>query len=148
MTSVRKQRQDNAERLMRKLAEIGPQHDWVDDTHELQRISRALGRIGERQCNENTACPKCHGDGYTFAPSDHTHTDKRIACRACGGSGDTLGKREARLLAKARGIAERYGLRVYHQSDPRGWQVYLIPDTFPQPEDDSHYSQRGFGVAS
>ncbi len=113
---MNREQKENAARLYRRLAELGPSEDWVADTDELQRISRALGRIGERQCNEDV--------------------------------GDTLDKRERNLLAKAEKIAAKYGLRIYHQSDPRGWQVYLIPATFPQAEDDSYYNMRGYGVAS
>ena len=113
---MNKEQRENAARLYRKLADLNPAEDWIADVDELQRISRALGRIGERQCNEDI--------------------------------GDKLDKREANLLKKAAGIAGKYGLRIYHQSDPRGWQVYLIPTTFPQAEDDSYYNMRGFGVAS
>ena len=143
--SLTKERRENAARLYKRLAEAGPSEDWIKDADELQRISRALGRIAERQCNEDTGCPKCGGQGEV-APGQFGAPMTK--CRACGGTGDTLGPRESRLLLKANLIANRYGFRVYHQSDPRGWQVYLMPLDTPQAEDDSHYSQRGIGVAS
>lgn len=38
-------------------------------------------------------------------------------------------KRKARLLQEAVEIAELLGLRIYHQSDPRGCSLYLIDET-------------------
>ena len=35
-------------------------------------------------------------------------------------------KRVDRLEAQAEEIAQRYNLRAYHQTDPRGWSLYLI----------------------
>ena len=144
--SRNKERRENAARLYRNLAARGPQHDWIADVDGLQRISRALGRIGERQCNEDTACQVCLGQGEVV-PAANNGAPMRV-CRRCGGTGDRLGKRESRLLASARVISARYGLRVYHQTDPRGWALYLIPTTFPQREDESHYNSRGMGVSS
>ena len=141
--SLTKERRENAARLYKRLAELNPALDWVADVDELQRISRALGRIGERQCNEDTGCRYCDSTGTL-----ENAAGEPVPCDQCAGTGDTLGKRERNLLAKASKIAAQFGLRIYHQSDPRGWQVYLIPTTFPQSEDDSHYNTRGFGVAS
>ena len=41
-------------------------------------------------------------------------------------------KRRNKLEKQAEEIANKYGLRAYHQSDPRGWSLYLIkPDMLP-----------------
>lgn len=90
-----------------------------DETGELMRIQRALHRIAERQCNEDTSCLKCKGYGHTEAGAIRTE------CKPCGGSGDTLGKREASLLRKASVLAEIHGFEVYHQTDPRGCALYV-----------------------
>ena len=36
-------------------------------------------------------------------------------------------KAELRLEAKANGVARFFGLRAYHQGDPRGGTLYLVP---------------------
>lgn len=55
-------------------------------------------------------------------------------------------RRLERALSDARAISARYGLRAYHQSDPRGWPLHLIPNHNPPAEDSSTYSGRGFAV--
>jgi hypothetical protein len=37
--------------------------------------------------------------------------------------------RETSALARARKVAEKYGLTIYHQGDPRGCSLYVGPAT-------------------
>lgn len=102
-----------------------------EDAAALIRISRSLSRIGERQCNGDTSCNACEGTGRVLAPEGIPIDDDpaRPACKPCGGAGDILGKREASLIRKAEAIAEIWGLKVYHQGDPRGAALYIYsPD--------------------
>jgi len=42
-------------------------------------------------------------------------------------------KRHANLEKEAQQIAQGYGFNAFHQSDPRGWSLYLLtPDIDPQ----------------
>ena len=94
------------------------------DADELQRISRSLHRLDEKSCN-----------GY----------------QTYGGEWDEAGekkaeKREERIEAKGKAIAEKYGFLFYHQSDPRGWSVYLVkPEELNGYSLDSNYS-RGLAI--
>jgi hypothetical protein len=94
----------------------------------LHIISGKLHRIAERQCNEDLACPQCHGEGVASHPGDDDYpmSGKPGPCRACAGRGNTLGRRESKLERDATEIASHYGLRVYFQGDPRGCSLYLI----------------------
>jgi hypothetical protein len=104
----------------------------------LHVISGLLHRQAERLCNEDLTCPKCAGQGE-YAPGQSGAPMQ--ACPRCAGRGNTLGRREASLLADAQEIAGHYGLRAYHQTDPRGCALYLLdPGT-----DDNDYN-RGHAV--
>ena len=88
----------------------------------LHVISGLLHRQAERLCNEDLTCPKCAGQGE-YAPGQSGAPMQ--ACPRCAGRGNTLGRREASLLADAQEIAAFYGLAVYHQGDCRGCALYL-----------------------
>lgn len=75
-----------------------------DDADAIQRISRSLHTLDERQCN-----------GFSNWRGDWDEEAEKKA-----------EKREARLEAKGQEIAKRYGRLFYHQGDPRGWSVYLV----------------------
>ena len=47
-------------------------------------------------------------------------------------------KRVDRLEQQAKEIANRYNLTAYHQSDPRGWSLYLVN---PQLSIESEYAK-------
>jgi len=80
----------------------------IRDTHELQAIAKTLHALDEHSCN-----------GYYSERAEK--------------SAET---REANLEKRADAIAQRYGRKAYHQSDPRGWSLYLItPD-----QNDTNYS--------
>lgn len=142
-----KHRAENAASLAATLArkvenmQEKPERSLVGDVAELQRIARALHKMDERACNEDLGCRTC--DGYGTTDKSHNVGPK---CPKCDGHGTTTGKREERLTEKARAIAAAYGFRLYVQGDPRGWPLYLIPDTYPATEDGSWYSSRGLAV--
>ena len=52
-------------------------------------------------------------------------------------------RRADRLLEQAYQIAIPYKFTVYHQSDPRGWTLYLVPEDMADPG--SHYPE-GYAV--
>jgi len=41
-------------------------------------------------------------------------------------------KRETHLEKEAEEIVRQYGLRAYHQGDPRGWSLYLVDSTLEE----------------
>lgn len=117
----------------------------------LQKAARTLHRNAERACNEDCGCPKCGGLGFFDHRTDAARDPKRAGvnatCRACAGSGQVFGRRQARIMARIRESCAAYGLRVYEQGDPRGWPLYIIPDeSGPKSEDHSRYNQRGVAV--
>lgn len=69
----------------------------LHDATRLQAIARSLHHAAERECNEEMS-------------------DAQQA---------RLDKREQRMLSEAAMIAQSAGLLLYHQSDPRGWPLYL-----------------------
>lgn len=55
--------------------------------------------------------------------------------------------REASLRRKADEIAEGFGARIYHQTDPRGWSLYvLFPNDVPEGKSDESCYTYGVGV--
>ena len=76
--------------------------DALETVVTLQSISRSLSRLGEGSCN---------GD-WEYSEDD------KPKCRQ--------EKREDRLCAKAKELAESLGATFYYQTDPRGAAVYLI----------------------
>ena len=94
------------------------------DAEELQRISRALHRLDEHSCN-----------GYqTWKGAWDEEAEKRAD------------KREARLEAKGKEISKKYRRQFYHQSDPRGWSVYLVTTKELNGYDISANYNRGLAV--
>jgi hypothetical protein len=129
----------------RKPAEVGPSGiTWPPAAVlAVQKAARILHRNAERACGEDCGCPTCQGQGDTMRADGGGRED----CRACAGTGQTFGKREARLMERVRAVCSPYRLRVYEQGDPRGWPLYLIPEEAgPRSEDGSWYSSRGFAV--
>ena len=96
----------------------------LNDAELLQRISRSLHRLDENLCN-----------GYQDYKGNWDEAAEKRA-----------EKREERLEKQGKEIAEKYGLIFYHQSDPRGWSVYLVkPEQLNEYSIDAVYSQ-GIGV--
>ena len=56
-------------------------------------------------------------------------------------------RRKASLLSRAAEYAERHDLKVYHQSDPRGWPLYVFkPEDLGDQDIWCLYSTIGVGV--
>ena len=53
-------------------------------------------------------------------------------------------KRVVNLEKQANEIASKYKLQAYHQSDPRGWSLYLLDKSVRNPE--VNYYPEGLGV--
>lgn len=103
-----------------------------DSATELHRIATRLHRIAERQCNEDLTCRNCKGEGMEPTKSGKGYATKKngaaIRCKPCAGTGNTLGRTEKRLEARAVELAAAYRMRVYFQGDPRGCPLYLVPE--------------------
>lgn len=114
----------------RNAAMLGAAGLRPDEVLSLQSISRKLHAADERQCN-----------GYADSRGNWDE-----------GSGKRDEARVERLERDAKEIAEAHGWAAYHQSDPRGWSLYMV-----RPQDltidgvsykiDSVYS-RGIAVCS
>lgn len=104
---------------------------------DLLSLARRLHRNAERSCNGDLLrCSECKGEGYLGPEYDK--------CPKCKGHGTPAEMRDAEALEK---MQKRLpGFRLYHQTDPRGWPLYLIPEKYPQDEDETHYSNRGHAV--
>jgi hypothetical protein len=66
----------------------------------------------------------------------------RIDEADCNGDPGESGreKREQRLESKARDLADRLGVAFYHQGNPRGCSVYLVPADWDRARVLSSYS--------
>jgi len=96
----------------------------ASDADAFQRISRSLHKLDESLCN-----------GFV---DWRGNWDEAAEMRA--------EKRSNRLEGKATELAQKYGFIAYHQSDPRGWSLYLVkPDQLGQYSIDAIYN-RGIGV--
>lgn len=121
-----------AERLERCLGvEIS-----VSDTTALRRAELTLQRWGEREC----------GDGSDW----HIERDETSGIPYLVYHGDGKSRRyrtpdkERGALKRIAAICERLGLEYYHQTDPRGCQLYIAKKGSGM--NDSNYPQRGYPV--
>lgn len=119
-----------------------PTNFYAGQVATLQKSARALHRMAERACCEDLGCRKCGGTGASDAEFNVGQE-----CRSCAGTGLNTGRSRDRILSRVRSIADGYRLRVYHQSDPRGCPLYLIPqESGPASDDDAYYNMRGVPV--
>lgn len=96
----------------------------IDDADQIQKISRSLHRLDEHSCN---GYQDWHGNWDEIA-------EKKAE------------QREIKLESKGTELAKKYGFLFYHQSDPRGWSVYLVkPDLLGEYSINAVYD-RGIGV--
>jgi hypothetical protein len=109
----------------------------IDDAMALRRISMALHRWHELECN---GAIKRAGDVGDGAPFWHSTYDGRRICRALD--------RERGALRRLSVILSRYpDLTPYVQSDPRGCALYLIrPGDVPDGKEVESYYSRGVAV--
>jgi hypothetical protein len=128
-------------RLCDRLAE---HHLTSDDVDDLLRCERALRRWSEQECGDsNDYC------SWVIEWDEDTNTPYR--CTYPHGSNKVhrvrIPDREKGALKRAAKIAAKANppLRVYHQSDPRGCQLYLLPDSISDEAASSTYTN-GIGV--
>ena len=108
-----------------------------DDAVALRRISLALRRWYEHECNGAIQRDGDRGDG---APFWHSTYDGRKLYRAPD--------RERGALRRMADIMARYpGLTPYVQNDPRGCALYILrPSDVPEGKDADAYYNRGIPV--
>ena len=108
-----------------------------DDARALRRISLALHRWHEHECNGAIQRNGERGDG---APWWHSTCDGRRICRAPD--------RERGALRRLAVIMARYpALTSYVQGDPRGCALYLLrPGDVPEGREAESYYSRGVAV--
>lgn len=102
----------------------------------------SLRQVRERNLIEIAKIWKIDGDDALILQriSHRLHQLDELACN--WGMSEAQVKRVDRLEEQAQGIAKKYGLIAYHQSDPRGWSLYLVP---PKLNIESQYDQ-GLGI--
>ena len=95
------------------LAKLGvSRHTW----YELRRICRQLHKLDEMACNGEIQCDDSTDQWYRYQPDQYgTPTIK----------GNPLRTQPIDLVRFANIIAEKHGLKAFHQSDPRGCSLYL-----------------------
>lgn len=103
---------------------------WEHDA--LRRASMTLQRWGEMECNHDVQRDEVTG---------------KVTIRYCLNNGDMskprpCADRETPALKRCKAIADAHGLVFYHQSDPRGAQVYIgRPDDLKGQPIDQVYSR-------
>jgi len=72
----------------------------------------------------------------------------RLDIKACNyGLSQRDEKREDKLEKQAKNLAQEIGLKIYHQTDPRGCSLYLIDDTCKYKLHDIEYIDYPKGIA-
>lgn len=97
MNKDQEERRRNIYRFMIERSDNTP--EALKDAAYLMRQNHILRNIGLRFCNEN----------MTAEESERLKRREENACKRC------------------EKVASRYGCRFYHQTDPRGAAVYLMP---------------------
>ena len=106
------------------------------DAASLVRASATLSTWAEHECNGAIQRDGDDGEGVPYWYN--TNTGRRI-CRTSD--------REKGALKRARSIAQKYGMEIYHQGDPRGVAVYLLrPGDVPAGAAAGSYYTRGVAV--
>jgi len=94
-----------------------------EDCDTLRRCSLTLSRWAERECGDgsNWYVERDEESGLTY--NVHTETGERHRCP----------DRETGALKRARAIVDAAGLKLYHQTDPRGCALYVLrPGDVPE----------------
>jgi len=112
----------------------------IEAARTLRRAQMTLHRWSEEMCNGTIQREGPDGDGkpvrvwtgqlWSFHAKRMEHTERRTPCP----------DREAGALRRVAAVCKEAGLHFYHQTDPRGCQLYVA--AFPL--DHSNYDQ---GVA-
>ena len=91
-------------------------HTW----YELRRYCRQLHSLDEEACNGTIQCPD---DALWYRYNSDQWGSPTV-------KGKVLKTQPLDILRAAQSLIDRYGLKVYHQSDPRGCSLYVY-----KPED-------------
>ncbi len=110
----------------------------VNDLDALRRIEMTLHRWSEHECNGNIQRDGDAGDGkprWYYGESSYAR-------------GPLIADRERGALSRLAVVMAKYpSLIAYHQGDPRGCALYLVPKKdLPKGADISAYYSRGFAV--
>ena len=109
-----------------------------DDAQTLRRAALILHRWNELECGDSNdyASWAIERDEATEVPYmvRHPHDSNKI-------HKTRLPDREKGALKRVAAICKRLGLHFYHQTDPRGWPLYIDKEPLP----DNNYN-RGIGI--
>ena len=112
----------------------------VDDCNTLRRAAMILARWGCLECGDcnNFASWAIERDEQTDIPYlvTHPYNSNKILKRR-------IPDREKGASPRIDKICTRVGLFFYHQTDPRGWPLYVDKEPLP----DDNYN-RGIGIAA
>lgn len=110
----------------------------LEDAATLRRAACTLTRWACLECGDsnNYASWSIERDEATDLPYFVTYPhDSNKVCKRC------IPDREKGALRRITAICQRLGLHFYHQTDPRGWPLYLDKEPLP----DNNYN-RGIGI--
>ncbi len=119
-----------------RLVRIAPEIT-LDDCNALRRASLTLHRWGELECGDGNdyASWSIERDETTGLPyfCRYPHSGKATRSR--------VADREKGALKRIKAICDKFGLHFYHQTDPRGWPLYVSNEPLPE----NNYN-RGIGI--
>lgn len=142
---MNKRQAENYRRTVNRLCEVG---FGLSDIESLFKIERTLHRWGEMECGDSNDCKSwaIERDEKTGVPYmvEHMHVEARPGGSMYGNHGTyrtRVADREAGALRRLNaivpppGAAETSPAFAYHQGDPRGCALYIIPkDRIPMCE--------------
>lgn len=104
----------------------------------LYRYSHAVGAFDELLCGLDRRRVETDDDGNFW--------DVRTNARGYETARHKVTDPRPGSIKRANAHAKPFGLRVYHQTDPRGVALYLIPASIPEAEADSRYLSEGVAL--
>ena len=116
----------------RTIVRLAAQRITAPDIEALGRIERTLHRWAEDECNGDIERDEVTGRPYRDC-RNYSFGSTIIPFRRA------VADRERGALARLAGIMARYpALQAYHQSDPRGCALWILPASLTEPE--RHYT--------
>jgi len=110
----------------------------LDDCDMLRRAALTLHRWDELECgdSDNFKSWSIERDEETDAPYmvSRPHNSNKVYKHR-------IADREKGALKRIKAVCDRLGLHFYHQTDPRGWPLYVDKEPLP----DNNYN-RGVGI--
>ena len=123
--------------LLDRLQRVAPEAT-LDDAKTLRRAALVLTHWSELECGNgnNFASWAIERDDETDIPYfvTYPHDSNNVTRRR-------IPDREKGALIRIKEICDRLGLHFYHQTDPRGWPLYVDKEPLP----DNNYN-RGIGI--